>query len=114
VSEYKDIVWCVLCTTDSGRTHATAPCCFVRRVSKMPFAQRRVAFDRVRIAGDQTAEELRTAVLRSMAMRVATLPKAARLEAYRRALRDGWLPPEVEQLKRFAKEEFDRGAADGS
>ena len=109
MSEFVDIEWCEWCVADSGRTHATRPCCIARRVSKMTPAGRRNAL----VASGGAADALRAAALRSMAMRMAKMVKEQRLDAYRRALRDGWLPQDIEVLKRAAREEFERGQADG-
>jgi hypothetical protein len=106
VSEFAVIEWCDWCVADSGRTHATRPCCIARRVSKMIAAARMAALS----AGPA---ELRTAVLRSIAMRMGRMTKDARQIAYRRAMRDGWLPADLEALKVMAKEELDKGQANG-
>jgi len=102
-----NIEWCEWCVADSGRTHATRPCCIARRVSKMAPAARREALK------GPGGDDLRAAALRSMGMRLAKMAKPERLEGYRRAMRDGWLPQDIEVLKRAAREEFERGQADG-
>lgn len=115
MSEYSNIAWCDWCVADSGRSHATRPCCVARRVSHMmPVARFRALADERARCGDAAGDALRGAVLRSMSLRIAKLAKAARMEAYRVAMRNGWLPDDLEALKRMTKEEFDRGQADGS
>lgn len=114
MSEYAAITWCEWCRADSGRSNATAPCCIARRVSKMPAVPRMRALSyTLERDGVQAGAELRTAVLRSMAMRLAKMAKAERLAAYTRAMRDGWLAPDIDRLKGMAKEEFEQGLIHG-